>query len=178
MDSDSKKQLRKSLKEVVIPDREAKEARIFETAAVLIAPFTNIYIFNSIGNEPNTKPIIDHCFANDKRVFLPVVKGKEMFFVEVNSKTEYLKGAFGIQEPRYVVETRKSENEIPSPDIVFVPLCAYTKTFERLGKGGGFYDRFLPTVTCSKIGLSFAEFEVPSVYAEPHDVKLDGVLKQ
>ena len=63
-------------------------------------------------------------------------------------------------------------------DCVFVPGIAFDKRQNRLGRGAGFYDRFLKRVSkrASKIGLGFSFQIVPRVPTEAHDVRLDTVL--
>ncbi|HUS42822.1 MAG TPA: 5-formyltetrahydrofolate cyclo-ligase [Ilumatobacteraceae bacterium] len=64
------------------------------------------------------------------------------------------------------------------PDVVIVPGLAFTKGGDRLGQGGGWYDRFLSEVRadCSSIGVCFAEQVVDVLPVEPHDVTMDVVV--
>ncbi len=71
------------------------------------------------------------------------------------------------------------DNVHPSwPDVVVVPGLAFTAVGDRLGQGGGWYDRFLPGVRddCSTIGVCFGPQLVESLPVEPHDVRLDRVV--
>ena len=65
-----------------------------------------------------------------------------------------------------------------SIDVVIVPGVAFTSDGERLGQGGGWYDRFLvrlgPDVTT--IGVAFAAQIVPALPTDPHDVAVDMVV--
>ena len=64
------------------------------------------------------------------------------------------------------------------PDVVVVPGLAFTTRGERLGQGGGWYDRFLPQVrsNCTTIGVCFEPQLVDTLPLEPHDVRLDHVV--
>lgn len=64
------------------------------------------------------------------------------------------------------------------PDVVIVPGLAFTAQGDRLGQGGGWYDRFLADVRsdCTAIGVCFAEQIVDSLPVEAHDVVLDRVV--
>ncbi len=64
------------------------------------------------------------------------------------------------------------------PDVVIVPGLAFTAAGDRLGQGGGWYDRFLAHVRadCTTVGVCFAEQLVDSLPVEPHDVTLDHVV--
>lgn len=64
------------------------------------------------------------------------------------------------------------------PDVVIVPCVAFTRRGERLGQGGGWYDRFLTEIRddCRTIGVGFAEQLVDDVPTEEHDVALDVIV--
>ena len=66
------------------------------------------------------------------------------------------------------------------PDVVIVPGLAFTALGDRLGQGGGWYDRFLPNVrgTCTAIGVCFDPQLVGSLPVEVHDVRLDLVVTE
>ena len=90
----------------------------------------------------------------------------------VNASNELFPGKFGVLEPR--PEARK----IPAMelDLVLVPGVAFDEECYRLGRGRGFYDRWLPVLSGIKCGLGFDHQLVPSVPREAHDAKLDGVI--
>jgi 5-formyltetrahydrofolate cyclo-ligase len=64
------------------------------------------------------------------------------------------------------------------PDAVIVPGLAFTAAGDRLGQGGGWYDRFLSQLRpdCVSIGVCFAEQLVDGLPVEPHDVAVDHVV--
>jgi 5-formyltetrahydrofolate cyclo-ligase len=65
-----------------------------------------------------------------------------------------------------------------SIDVVIVPGVAFTAAGDRLGQGGGWYDRFLDRIRpdCVTVGVGFAAQLLPSIPTEPHDVRLDMVV--
>lgn len=72
----------------------------------------------------------------------------------------------------------EDEPDPATVDVVLVPGLAFTPTGDRLGQGGGWYDRFLSrrrpgTVT---IGIGFREQLVDVLPSEPHDVRLDHIV--
>jgi 5-formyltetrahydrofolate cyclo-ligase len=64
------------------------------------------------------------------------------------------------------------------PDVVVVPGLAFTSSGDRLGQGGGWYDRFLADIRddCNVIGVCFAEQVVDLVPVEGHDIGMDHVV--
>jgi 5-formyltetrahydrofolate cyclo-ligase len=65
-----------------------------------------------------------------------------------------------------------------SIDVVIVPGTAFTAAGDRLGQGGGWYDRFLARVRpdCVTIGVGFAPQLVSELPVEDHDIRLDLVV--
>jgi 5-formyltetrahydrofolate cyclo-ligase len=64
------------------------------------------------------------------------------------------------------------------PDLVIVPGLAFTSAGDRLGQGGGWYDRFLSETRadCVTVGVCFAEQVVGELPVEAHDVRVDHVV--
>lgn len=77
-------------------------------------------------------------------------------------------------------ETAVPDDEVNPdwPDVVVVPGLAFTASGDRLGQGGGWYDRFLSRVrpNCTTIGVGFNPQIVSSLPTEAHDVTLDFVV--
>ena len=85
---------------------------------------------------------------------------------------ELLPGKFGVLEPTpEALEVLASE-----VDLVLVPGMAFDEECYRLGRGRGFYDRWLLALPGLKIGLGFDHQLIDRVPREAHDVKLDGVI--
>ena len=89
----------------------------------------------------------------------------------VNSPEALVPGNFGIAEPPV------DAVEIPAceVDFVVVPGVAFGMDCHRLGRGRGFYDRWLTELAGQKVGAGFAHQLIESVPHEEHDVRLDGV---
>ena len=133
-----------------------------------------IYAYCDINNEVATSMIIKSALSSGKRVALPKivsVNGKdEMQFFEITQldETQIKKGYFGIPEP-------VTEITPPAPDIVIVPGVAFSKKLQRLGYGGGFYDRFLDD-SMIKIAPAF-EFQLyDELPCEDHDILMDYIV--
>ena len=81
---------------------------------------------------------------------------------------------YGIPEP--------VSNKIVYPDILLVPLVAFDKKLNRIGYGGGFYDRYLKRLKRIKkiitIGLAYSFQEVKKIPINDYDIKLDFIITE
>jgi len=132
---------------------------------------SRIHIFLSQPNEPDTKAIIENAWHNGKKVFVPVVQDHILGSVEFGPNDKLIIGKFGI-----LVPNKKNIVDQLELDIIFVPLVAFDKNKNRLGRGGGFYDRFLLNHNAYKIGLAFSSQKINRVPIEKHDVSLDIII--
>ena len=75
---------------------------------------------------------------------------------------------------------REISNKIKYPDVILVPLVAFDKNFNRIGYGGGYYDRYIKRVKKNKkiitIGLAYSFQKVKEISTNEHDVRLDFVI--
>ena len=109
------------------------------------------------------------------KVSLPVIKKENQMNFYKWSKGDPLKiNKFGIPEP---VSTR-----IIYPDILLVPLVAYDSNLNRLGYGGGFYDRYIEKIEkikkVIKIGLAFSFQKISSIPINQYDKRLDFIVTE
>lgn len=77
-----------------------------------------------------------------------------------------------------LVTVPEAEVEPSWPDVVIVPGLAFTPAGDRLGQGGGWYDRFLSSARpdCTTIGVCFAEQVLDAVPVEAHDIRMVHVV--
>ncbi|PHR57649.1 MAG: 5-formyltetrahydrofolate cyclo-ligase [Robiginitomaculum sp.] len=108
---------------------------------------------------------------------LPCIKRKAhpLVFRSYSFGDKLRGGAFGTKEP-------KRDKAIVSPDIVLLPMLAFSRVGMRLGYGGGFYDRTLQELRTKKpifaCGLAYSGQEVAILPTEQYDQALDGVLTE
>ena len=109
-------------------------------------------------------------------ITLPKIKKNfQMDFFEWSEKEPLLINNFGIPEPL--------SNKIRYPDVIFVPIVAFDKNFNRIGYGGGFYDRYLSKIKKRKkkvltIGLAYSFQKVKKIPIEKNDIKLDLIITE
>jgi 5-formyltetrahydrofolate cyclo-ligase len=121
--------------------------------------------------EPGSLAMVDALRSHGLRVLLPVVVGDELDWAAYDGRLRV--GAFGLREP---VGPPLGAAAVRSAALVLVPALAVDHSGVRLGKGGGYYDRALRLSTGPKVALVRDEEFVPSLPAEPHDVRVDAVL--
>ncbi len=110
---------------------------------------------------------------------LPRVDGERLVFHRVTARGEMAlsSGPFGTREPADDVATRMNDADAAT---VLVPGLAFDHTGGRLGRGAGFYDRFLanPALRARKVGVGFACQVVERVPMEAHDAPLDAIVTE
>ena len=111
----------------------------------------------------------------DYLITLPKIKKNfQMDFFRWSVKDPLSINKYGIPEPV------SSKNEYP--DILLVPVVAYDKNLNRIGYGGGFYDRYLSKINkrkkTIKIGLAYSFQEVKKISMNKYDVKLDFIVTE
>ena len=107
------------------------------------------------------------------QISLPKIKNEyQMDFFQWSTKDPLTVNKFGIPEP--------TSDKIVYPSILLVPLVAFDKYLNRVGYGGGFYDRYIKKTKKNKkivtIGLAFSFQEVKKIPADKYDKKLDYIL--
>lgn len=176
----SKKEARILYKEIrsSIKNKEDKDAIIFEKFAdfEFVHKYRKIAIYNSFGSEVDTQIIIRYFKSKKCEVFFPrVIENNDLKFIKVNDDTIFEKNKFGILEP-------KDSSNIIKPDeieMIVVPGLAYNKDKQRLGYGGGYYDRYLSKcVNALKVGLFYKEqFDYQnSIEFNKNDISLDLII--
>lgn len=128
--------------------------------------------------ELDTKLIHQHCWATQRSLSVPVVRSQQLEFYALDADTNFTLNQFGLREPASgvrFVDTR-------SISMMLVPLVGFDDNGNRLGMGGGFYDRHLgrlpkglrPTL----IGVAHECQRAEQIPVEPWDVPLDGLLTE
>lgn len=139
----------------------------------------NIALYLPFDGEISTLPLIESLWQQQKNVFLPVLHpfaSGHLLFLAYKPETKLIKNKFGILEPQLNVQ-----NVLPlaSLHMIFTPLVAFDKQGNRLGMGGGFYDRTLQNWQNSSflpIGLAHQCQQVESLLVETWDIPLAKIL--
>ena len=119
--------------------------------------------------------ILDVLDKKNFKISLPIVKkNNQMDFYSWSKKDPLKVNKFGIPEPIL--------SKILYPDILLVPLVGYDNNLNRLGYGGGFYDRYIEKIDkikkVTKVGLAFSYQKIKSVPISKYDKKLDFIITE
>jgi 5-formyltetrahydrofolate cyclo-ligase len=137
--------------------------------------------FKSIGGyypsnyEIDDLDILDLLEKKNFKVSLPIIKKENQMNFYSWSRNDPLKiNKFGIPEP--------VSSKIFYPDILLVPLVAYDVSLNRLGYGGGYYDRYIEKIEkvkkVVKIGLAFSFQKITSIPINQYDKRLDFIVTE
>ena len=132
-----------------------------------------ILMYYSLPDEVNTHQAIDELLHAGKTVLLPaVISDTEMEIRHYEGPKDLLGGFFNIMEP-----VGKPFSDYEHIDVAVVPGMSFDLQCNRLGRGKGYYDRFLPKIPHAyKIGVCFPFQKLPGIPAEENDFKVDEVI--
>ena len=97
-----------------------------------------ICLYMPINNEVDVKLIFDRLLSLGKEIYIPKVCGQEIIFYLYEGEESLAVGSFGIMEP-----TSGKELEADDDTFVVLPGAVFSRERDRVGYGGGFYDRFM-----------------------------------
>jgi 5-formyltetrahydrofolate cyclo-ligase len=138
-----------------------------------------IAAFWPLADEPDITPILHALLQAGHTVVLPVVAkhAAPLEFHRWSPATSMTPGNFGVMEP--------ARTQALQPDILLVPTLGYTRQADRLGYGGGYYDRTLAEMQNNlhaplTIGIGWSEglltHKYPDYQPQAHDMPLHAVL--
>ena len=176
-----RQQIRKTRANLTALQQQQSEDSITQQALAFIEERNaqQIALYVSFDGEISTEKLIKTLWAQDKHVYLPVLhpfNPNHLLFLRYLPDTPMLKNKFGIWEPKLNVQSVLPLEEL---DILFTPLVAFDKQGNRLGMGGGFYDRTLQNWQNSSfipVGLAHQCQQVEQLPTEAWDVPLHQIL--
>lgn len=128
-----------------------------------------VLLYYPIHNEVDLRPLLTK-YAGEKTFLLPVTHRRSMEVRPYDGEDMMRKGRFGVPEP----QTATYKGAI---DLIIVPGVAFDQHCHRIGRGGGYYDRFLSKqIGAKKIGVCYSfqlKHEIPHSL---HDVKMNRVV--
>jgi len=135
-------------------------------------------VFCYIGTEReiNTMPLLRAALRDGKTLAVPLCMPEKgvMEARRIESLGDLVSGRYGILAPRLNCPVVDPE----SLDLVIVPCCTGNAGGQRLGYGGGYYDRYLPRTKCPAMLLCRHQLEREDLPVEEHDVTVDYLVTE
>ena len=135
---------------------------------------STVMMYYPLADEVDVTPVIERLWEEGKTVVLPKVTGETtMVLHRYAGKGDLKVGAFGILEPCGEVF-----DDYEAIDVAVIPGMAFDSVCHRLGRGKGYYDRFLPLLHARvyKIGVCFPFQLLDEIPTDEHDIAMDAVL--
>jgi len=143
-----------------------------------------VAIYLAQDGEIDPAPLARSGFEYGKKIYLPVLRQdgkKALWFAEFRPGEQMSKNRFGIDEPA-AVRDRTSPSEL---DLILLPLVGFDRNGNRIGMGGGYYDRTLAYMKNRKhwhrpklIGMAHECQRLSSIQFRSWDIPLDGVVSE
>ncbi|MBT2133583.1 5-formyltetrahydrofolate cyclo-ligase [Croceibacterium sp. LX-88] len=180
---DLKKQLRTELRRKRRAHAEALppevSALVFNRPPAQVLEFVpegaTIGLYRSDIGEAPSRGYIRFFFERGNRIALPRVTtlDKPMEFrlhTDPYEESDLESGVWGLRQPGL-------DAPVVVPEVLFMPLVGFTPQGDRLGQGGGYYDRFLAAHPQTvAIGMAWDVQEVPELPIELHDMRLSAII--
>lgn len=163
-----------------IPTKELAEKNRKITACILQNELyknaKTVFSFVSMGSEVETADILRQAWEDGKTVAVPrTATGRKMTFLKIESFDDLQEGRFGVLEPV------GGEEHIPKAgDLFLVPGVLFDKKKNRIGYGGGYYDRYFEKYQgYRRVGIGFSEqISETSLPTAEYDIPLDAIVTE
>lgn len=136
-----------------------------------------VALFASLPTEPVVEFLWDSIRQNGKKACYPKVDGEHLRLITVSDPTELVTSRWQLREP---VMREPNLQSLEKIDVILVPGLAFSRNGERMGRGGGFYDRLLAkeSLRAHKIGICFDMQVFRDLPLESHDVIMDQIATE
>lgn len=157
---------------------EGKDTSVFELISDwdIYKSADTVFIYYSIGSEVDTHKIIINALESKKKVALPKCmdkKGNMNFYFIDDIETSLISGCLNLCEPDVSICREAYPDE---RTLCIVPALAFDKYGNRLGYGGGYYDRFLADFKGKAVGLCYSECLSADLPFDKYDIKVQSVV--
>ena len=133
----------------------------------------DLCLYMPINNEVDVPVIAEEARRQGKRLWLPRVDGETMDFFRYDEDTVLVTGSYDIMEP--------DSDEMLEPDentLIIMPGAVFSESRDRIGYGGGYYDRFLCKFKGLSAGLCYDKNVLKSIDFDEYDVSVDCLVTE
>ena len=166
--------LRSKLTKDEVREKSERASKIFLQSDIY-KKSRELMLYMPLGNESDTKAIIEKAFFDGKKVIFPVTDEKSGIITPYYSKedTEFSKGGFSVFEP-LGCEIANEKNI----DVIIVPGIAFSKNGARIGFGKGCYDKLLKNTDAIKIGYCYSFQLYEEIPTDTYDIPMDYIISE
>ena len=176
---------KRRLRREIIAQRRAmpEEVRAAKSAAVIARVLGSaawqdaetVFLYVGTGWELDTRPLILAALSAGKQVAVPLCgENGRMTARRITALSDLIPGAYGIPEPAPDAPLLLPEET----DLAIIPAVCFDRDGYRLGRGGGYYDRYCPKVRGLRMGLSFTDYVLDAVPREAHDCRVQQIITE
>ncbi len=153
----------------------------------LLGNAQHVGVYLAFGNEVSADELMERCWAQGQTTYVPLIQPDHTLkFAPITNSTVIVQNRYGIREPETDDKTCLPATSL---DVVIVPLLGFDPQCNRMGMGGGYYDRTFahkrqaenansPTIPPLLIGAAFDSQCVDNVFPDWWDVPLDHVVTE
>lgn len=188
----NKKELRKEIlarRNALTQEEQNEKSILISQNVIALEEFqksNKVLLYEAIRSEVDTQTIFREARKIHKEIYYPRVLGDKMEFYRVDERTEFDISPYGIKEP---MPSSTVPYEPCKRDTVFVvmPGAVFDTEGNRIGYGGGYYDKYLqrlskiiPSDNICKVAVAYEcqMVELGTIKLEPHDIKVDYVMTE
>lgn len=166
-----RKRISEKKKELSENELNTLSSRVMERLEdnVILKCAKTVLMYYSLPDEVNTHDFVEK-WSKEKTILLPVVRGDELELRVYTGKECMQKGSFNIDEPQ-----GETYNDLTSIDAAVIPGVSFDSHGNRLGRGKGYYDRFLKKLNTFKIGVCFGFQLSEEIPHNELDIPMDEV---
>lgn len=188
MKSSIRKSVSKIIKRISNDDKKTKSNNIMQQLIhdswFIDAESIGLFVSMKKKSEVDTRNIIQHILKLGKRCYLPRIDNSNsghMMLLQIKNYNDFETNKYGILEPPIGTNNIIDAIDSHDLDILVVPGLAFDMNMNRLGRGGGFYDRYIQKLEdCNMktkiIGICFEEQILDCVPMDIHDKQIDKLI--
>lgn len=183
MKSETRKTAKKKRDAISVHDRDLYSQRILENVrkSEVYQSSESIFCYVSYRSEVETHALLRQMIADGKEVYIPQIeKGNpKMVIVRLFNFDDLRPDFMHILSYPATSLPKDSSIDAPAIDLVLLPGLAFDTYGNRLGYGGGYYDRYLEQNAVNHLyALAYTEQIIERVPTEAHDRKVDGIFTE
>ncbi len=133
-----------------------------------------VAVYLSNDGEVDLQPTIERLRSKSISIVVPRIDDREMSFVAFERDAALKRNKWRIAEP----QNRAANVECDEIDIALIPLVGFNDAGDRLGRGGGYYDRYFDTSDGLLIGIAHELQRVPNLRPQAWDRQLDVIVTE